>query len=323
MPHRGEAVLALCAGGGARYNLVMNPDVPVTPEEMALAQGLASRICFFDGSAARRTVLLEAFQEWPGERIVAVIQVFDAGQKAKIHRYREAMLALQDLLGLGDALGEETYELKQRIYAAARSLGQDDIARWMLNPPGRYEISEEELRLNKDLARLTLGERRAHAKGIRREMLERLILDHDSIVIRNLLNNPRIREPDVLVMATRRPVAAVVLEEIFRSERWRYRVAIREALVRNSYFPVGLGLKLLGEFTAPLLAQIAKDNNLHPEITTAARRLHRQKMSLRHGGDSPPEESAPPPRISRGEPPEHEYEVDPESYGKVEDEPTE
>jgi hypothetical protein len=95
---------------------------------------------------------------------------------------------------------------------------------------------------------ITLGERKAFARRVDRELITRVLRDPHPDVIRILLLNPGVVEGDVLLLCARRPVAQDVLREVFRCTRWIARYRIKVALVLNPYTPLDVSLQL-----APLI----------------------------------------------------------------------
>jgi len=120
---------------------------------------------------------------------------------------------------------------------------------------------------------LTLGERRALARKPDRKSLEKLLLDPEPMVIRNLLPNPRLIEQDVLRIASRRPCRADVLSEIAGSPRWICRPSIQLALVLNPYNRTEISLRLVEILPRSSLRQVAQESAIDPLIREAAQRV--------------------------------------------------
>lgn len=118
-----------------------------------------------------------------------------------------------------------------------------------------------------------MGEKRSLAKGIKKDTLDRLLYDPDPHVIRNLLNNPRITEMDVIKIASKRPNSGEVLTEVFNNKKWAEIYSIKRALVKNPYTPTGLSLGLLHFMLIQDLKEISRDGTIHPAIRKAAEDL--------------------------------------------------
>ena len=91
-----------------------------------------------------------------------------------------------------------------------------------------------------------------------------LALDPDPIVMRNLLRNPRIREPDVVRIAALRPVAPQVLHEIASSSRWTSNIQVRTAIARNPFCATDLATKMIASLPLSKLREMRADADLHP-----------------------------------------------------------
>ncbi len=169
------------------------------------------------------------------------------------------------------ALSEER---RGAIRAAAHGLGLGAVSA-LLTAASPALAPEPEFRpIDPALASLTLGHRKQFARTERNpERLARFAADGDASVIRNLLVNPRITEALVVRIAARRPIAAVVLEEIARSPRWSSRREVRRALALNPYAPPTLVNPLLPRLGATDLEEVAASDVLHPAVRAAARSL--------------------------------------------------
>lgn len=117
---------------------------------------------------------------------------------------------------------------------------------------------------------LTLGERKALARARNRDVLDRLLRDPHPHVIRNILENPRITEADVVRLAARRPTYPDVQSEIARSARWGVSPRVRLALVQNPYTPPSISVPLLPLLIRPELDQVRAAADLPPIVRSAA-----------------------------------------------------
>lgn len=120
---------------------------------------------------------------------------------------------------------------------------------------------------------VTLGERRSMARRPSRLQIEKLILDPDPGVIRQLLLCSSLREEDVLLMAARRPTLPPLLETIVASDRWMARTRIRNALILNPYAPLGLVFPLILTLTREDLNIVARAMSINPLLRRAATEL--------------------------------------------------
>jgi hypothetical protein len=119
--------------------------------------------------------------------------------------------------------------------------------------------------------------RKALARGRNPDLLARLAQDHDPMVVRNLLENPRCTEREALLAASRRPARAAVLEEVFRSRRWGTNVRVRKALAQNPYAPPALAIAALSLLPMGDLREISTDGTVSSEVRVQARLLLAQR----------------------------------------------
>lgn len=117
---------------------------------------------------------------------------------------------------------------------------------------------------------ITLGERRSWARRPDRDLIDRLLLDPDPLVVANLLLNPRIIERDVLRIVSRRPVGADVLSCVFHNPRWGRRPAVQQGLVLNPYTPVLMAAGLVALLDVKQVREISRDPSAHPVVQARA-----------------------------------------------------
>jgi hypothetical protein len=100
--------------------------------------------------------------------------------------------------------------------------------------------------------------------------LEKLLVDPDPIVIRNLLNAPRLTEREVVKIAAARTTSARVLLEILKSRRFGNREHVRIAVTRNSRTPVAVALSVLPSLDSRAITEIARDPKVNEALRAAA-----------------------------------------------------
>ena len=92
---------------------------------------------------------------------------------------------------------------------------------------------------------LTLGERRSLARKPSRRSFDKLLSDPHPLVIRLLLQNPKLTEDDVVRLVSRRPARAEAMAEIAQAVRWLSRSRVRLAIVLNPGSPPEMAIPLL------------------------------------------------------------------------------
>ncbi len=194
---------------------------------------------------------------------------------------RTALAVLVDPEGIKRILGEEKYT---RIYLASVELDLKKVSRLFTdlpphkkNPSG-YDSEEEAM-----MEFITLGERRAMAKGFKKDTLLRLLSDPDPLVIGNLLNNPRITEKEVVRIASKRPASPRILRIIAGHRVWSKRYGVIKALVLNPYTPPRISIALLEVMLTQDLDLAAKDKSLHPQVRLGAKELLEERKTKDNG----------------------------------------
>jgi hypothetical protein len=167
-----------------------------------------------------------------------------------------------------------------QVVAHARSGGRYDLAGMFLElPPMDERVAPPPPPLPKALAKVPLGVRRSLARRSDIGLIERLLGDPDPAVVANLLNNPRVTEVEVVLMAARSPVREEVLTAIARHPRWGVRRRVRVALAHNPGTPTGVALGLLHLLLDQELRELTVDARLSEVIVSRAESLlaHRRR----------------------------------------------
>lgn len=219
----------------------------------------------------RTTVLAEKLNRLSPQTVVLVIDEICRNAENKQPRYQEALFSLIDIPAITSILG---YPRMSDIYILSKEMGYTRVSTLLSNPPPKKKrYSEFDFVEGQVLDHITLGEKRSLAKGLSKDTLDRLVYDQDPHVIRNLLNNPRITERDVLKIASKRPTSSEILKEVFYNKKWAERYSVKKALARNPFTPTGLALGLVNFLLSQDLREISKDRTLHPDIQNAAKEL--------------------------------------------------
>ncbi len=183
---------------------------------------------------------------------------------------REVLLALVMLLArLGDAPATE------RLRAHAQEHGLLSLERLLRRAPLRQ--SDRPLEMTPPVPdygtgrELTVGERKSLARLPSRNSFDKLLADPHPLVIRQLLENPRLTEDDVVRMATRRPARQETIAAISQSHRWMRRSRVRLAILLNPGSPPALAVPLLAVCTRSELLEVMHANDSHLVLRATAR----------------------------------------------------
>jgi len=120
----------------------------------------------------------------------------------------------------------------------------------------------------------SLGHQKMKARNSRDpDELSRYAMNSNPLVMRNLLLNPRLTEPLVVRIASRRPARPEALLELWRSPRWASRHSVRRALVFNPYLPPDVAAKIVPLLNGADLQELAADTAVHPALRDQAKLL--------------------------------------------------
>jgi hypothetical protein len=183
----------------------------------------------------------------------------------------DAMMACADWLIRLRA--EDDYARLQALFKEAHTAGRESVVMLLRDPPPKLEMPKKAKlpEVNLQMGReITLGERRSLARGRDKRLLERLLMDPSPLVLEKLLDNPNVRNDDVLIVASRRPTKPQLLQTVVFHKRWFRELVIREALVFNPYTPTGISLKLLPTLPIQLLRRVRDARDLHEILQQSA-----------------------------------------------------
>jgi len=87
------------------------------------------------------------------------------------------------------------------------------------------------------ITKLTLGERISTARRCSAALIKALLFDPDPRVFEALLTNPRLREEDLVALASSSRATPDQIRILSDHQKWSYRYAIRKAVVLNPVSP--------------------------------------------------------------------------------------
>jgi hypothetical protein len=131
--------------------------------------------------------------------------------------------------------------------------------------------------LDQELKETPLGIRKALARNLDHNMIQRVAKDQDPRVIETLLNNPRVTERQVVLIAATRPTTGRALNCIADHPKWIKRHKVKRAIALNPFTPVSLALKLLAFMRVQDLRQILESTEVSRVVKLSAERLLEKK----------------------------------------------
>lgn len=123
------------------------------------------------------------------------------------------------------------------------------------------------------LTELELGERITLARTATPGLIPGLARDKNARVIAALLNNPRLREVQVLALAEDPTSPSEILRVVGESERWASRPAVKLAVVTNRRTPVHTALRALKSMPRPAIKKLIAGDGVPPVIRLRAERI--------------------------------------------------
>jgi len=183
-----------------------------------------------------------------------------------------ARASLQELALDPGILGTMPRDRAWRLVGLAQRVGLDELPSLFFAPT----VDKRGLDVpnqDNEFVQLPLGLRRQAARTTDRNLLDRLLRDTDHRVIKLVLDNPRLRERDVVTIAARRPTRAEVLRVVSLHPRWSSRYRVRKTLACNPYTPAEIAVRLLETLMVQDLRFIVNSGVLLPEVQAEARRV--------------------------------------------------
>lgn len=123
------------------------------------------------------------------------------------------------------------------------------------------------------LSELELGERITLARTAPPGLIPGLVGDKNARVIAALLNNPRLREVQVLALAEDPATPSEILRSVGESERWASRPAVKIAVVTNKKTPVHTALRSLASLPRPTIKKLLASDGIPRVIRLRAERI--------------------------------------------------
>jgi hypothetical protein len=156
------------------------------------------------------------------------------------------------------------------------------IDRSALAPPLRRAA---ERLLSVRVQELALGERITLARIASRGVMNVLRKEENPMVIRALLQNPRLVEMDALAIAGDTRTQGAVLRELAGDHRFSSRPSVQKAIAKNPETPPAVALHLVHGFSTKLLKELAGDQRTSALVRTAAERLIEARAAARDAKD--------------------------------------
>ncbi|HLC19266.1 MAG TPA: hypothetical protein VJM57_09670 [Thermodesulfobacteriota bacterium] len=168
-----------------------------------------------------------------------------------------------------EALGEGAYK---NISHASIRLGLRRVTRLFTDLPPRkagvYGYDKEE---EAKMEFIPLGKRRSLSRTHDQDTIDRLLSDPDPLVIRNILDNTRTLEHQVVKIASKRPNSPVILRLLATHRVWSRRYGVIKAVARNPYSPPRVSVALVELLFTRDVEEIAVDLTLHQQVRQSAR----------------------------------------------------
>ena len=212
----------------------------------------------------RALALAERLAPLDIDDIIAVVGRLHEALKRGDARALEVISCFRDAAALEKKLGRVRMHL---LAIKARQAGAS-IASLLVVP---LDPPTGGTRTHRDLRELSLGERKALAKGSRKELLIKLLEDDHPHVQEYLLANPRLTSREVVTAAAKASALPHMLRGISRHARWMHNYEVRKALAKNPQTPLDVSGRIVITLQRTDLEEIIGDERLHEHLRNVAR----------------------------------------------------
>jgi hypothetical protein len=127
--------------------------------------------------------------------------------------------------------------------------------------------------LRDQLGELRFGDKITLARMATPALLGAFLADAESRVILAALENPHLREEDLVTALRREDVPIRLCEGVSSSPRWSASYAVRIALVLQPRTPLAIALQQISTLVPRDLRRVAEEGRLRPVVSLAARRI--------------------------------------------------
>jgi hypothetical protein len=234
---------------------------------------LKTLLCSLVGPALKLGFLREYVGDGTDPNVARALDALCAASARAEPTAREPVLAVAMLLA---GSGEDPPV--SNLGHAAAELGLPNLGRLLRRAPDPPAPVDERVPEYGRGRELSLGERKSLARAPSRALFDKLLRDPNPSVIRQLLENPRLTEADVLRLAARRPANVGALRMLARTE-WLLRPRVRMALIRNPATPSSVAVPLIATCTRSELAELKG----HTECSDVVRAVASELWALRAG----------------------------------------
>ena len=157
--------------------------------------------------------------------------------------------------------------------AAAVEAGTDVIAvpTQLVEEPAEGKAVEKSLL--EQLQLMTVSERIKLAPRGNREVRALLLRDPNRLIRRFVLQNPRIRDDEIIALAKNRSADDELLRTIADSREWMKNYQVRLSMVTNPKTPLVAALRFLNGLQDRDIRMLAKSRNVSATVANAAKRI--------------------------------------------------
>ena len=188
---------------------------------------------------------------------------------AKANTHRPEILRI--LIESPDTPDEVRHQIIKDLSAPVKI--PSEVARVRKTPEMRAE------NIFQRIQRLGVTEKRHLARMGGREIRSVLIKDPNKEVLLTILENPKLTETEVEIMAKSRFMPEEALRKISKKRDWMKKYSIALAIVTNPKTPPGVAVTFVNELKTRDLAILEKNRNISDAVRTTAKNILQSRRS--------------------------------------------
>lgn len=129
------------------------------------------------------------------------------------------------------------------------------------------------------IQKLSVSERIQLALKGGKEIRTILLRDQNKEVALTVLENPKLTETEIELVARSRSISDEALRKISKKKEWMKNYGVVHALVTNPKTPAGISLPLVSELKTKDISLLAKNRNVSEGIRSTAKKLLKARMA--------------------------------------------
>jgi len=207
--------------------------------------------------------------------LLVELLIDEASEPAVFEEIAKANMNRPEILGLLMENPDTPNEVRQQIA---------DLLHLPVKPKAEVAVirkttEERSQTILQRVQKLSVSERIQLALKGGKEVRTILLRDPNKEVSLNVLENPKLTETEIELVAKSRSMPDEALRKISKKKEWMKNYNVMLALVTNPKTPAGISLPLVSELKTKDLALLGKNKNVSEGIRSTAKKIYRARQA--------------------------------------------